>query len=134
MHWHGFLEGRYDRAELSRRMARVREELYRLLQKGEASNEPELAGSCTNLLAHFDALWTFVSVPGVEPTNNHAERELLGFVIWRKLSFGTKSERGNVFAEHIMTVAYTLKKQGGALLDFLKTSTRLTCLKTKPLL
>ncbi len=56
---------------------------------------------------------------GVEPTNNHAERELRAFVLWRKRSFGTQSERGNRFAERLMTVAHTARKQGTNVLEFL---------------
>jgi hypothetical protein len=51
--------------------------------------------------AHRDALWTFVTHEGVEPTNNHAELELRDFVMWRKRSFGSQSERGERFAERM---------------------------------
>ena len=63
--------------------------------------------------------WTFVDRPDVDPTNNHGERELRAFVLWRKRSFGTQSERGNLFAERIMTIAHTARKQGTHVLDFL---------------
>ena len=56
---------------------------------------------------------------GVEPTNNHAEIELRDFVLWRKRSFGTRSARGDRFAERIMTVVRTARKQGLDVLDFL---------------
>jgi len=42
------------------------------------------------------SLWTFVEHEGVEPTNDHVERELRAFVLWRKGSFETQSERGAV--------------------------------------
>ena len=45
-----------------------------------------------NLLKIWPALWTFVTVEGVEPTNNAAERSLRGPVIHRKLSHGTRSQ------------------------------------------
>jgi len=51
-------------------------------------------GACRNILEHRDALWRFVSDSNVEPTNNHAERELRGLVCWRRCSGGTQSERG----------------------------------------
>ena len=41
------------------------------------------------------------------------------FVLWRKRSFGTQSERGNLFAERLMTVAATARKQNKNVLDFL---------------
>ena len=57
------------------------------------------------------ALWTFVTHDDVEPTNNHAERESRAFVLWRKRSYGAQSDRGNLFAERVMTVAHTARKQ-----------------------
>ncbi|WP_287257085.1 MULTISPECIES: transposase [unclassified Moorena] len=44
------------------------------------------------------ALWTFVYVPGVEPTNNAAERALRTVVIWRQTSFGSQFQAGSEFA------------------------------------
>jgi hypothetical protein len=68
---------------------------------------------------HKAALWTFVDHEGVEPTNNHAEREIRAFVLWRKRSFGTQSARGHTFAENLMTVARTARKQRRNVLAFL---------------
>jgi transposase len=62
---------------------------------------------------------SFAERDGVEPMNNHAERELRAFVLWRKRSFGTQSDRGNLFAERLMTVAATARKQGQNVLAFL---------------
>ena len=59
---------------------------------------------------------------GVEPTNNHAERELRAFVLWRKRSFGSQSERGERFAERVMTVAHTARKRSMSVLDFIARS------------
>ncbi len=59
------------------------------------------------------------------PTRHyHAERELRAFVLWRKRSFGTQSERGNLFAERIMTVAHTARKQNRDVLTFLSECVR----------
>ena len=80
-----------------------------------------LSGSCADILSHRAALWTFVHREDVEPTNNHAERELRRFVLWRKRSFGAQSERGNVFAERIMSVAHTSRKQNKDVFSFLIT-------------
>ena len=51
-------------------------------------------------------------VPGVEPTNNAAERALRPAVLWRKGCSGTHSAAGSRFAERMLTVATTLKQQG----------------------
>ncbi|MEZ4273295.1 MAG: transposase, partial [Myxococcota bacterium] len=84
-----------------------------------AANIAEVSGSCANLLAHFEAMWTFVERPGVEPTNNHAERELRPLVLWRRRCFGSQSKRGDHFAERMMTVMATAQKQRRRALDFL---------------
>jgi len=41
------------------------------------------------------------------------------FVLWRKRSYGTQSDRGNLFAERVMTVAHTARKQNKNVLAFL---------------
>ena len=51
--------------------------------------------------------------------HNHAEQQLRAFVLWRKRSFGTQSERGNLFAARLMTVAHTARKQNKNVLEFL---------------
>ena len=61
---------------------------------------------------------------GVDPTNNEAEREVRAFVLWRKKSFGAQSKRGHVFAERVMTVAHTSRKQNRAVLSFLAETCR----------
>jgi transposase len=93
-----------------------------VLARAVAAHIDRLSGSCADILAHKLALWTFVDHDGVEPTNNHAERELRAFVMWRKRCFGAQSDRGNVFAERLMTVANTARKQGQEVLRFLTAS------------
>ena len=64
------------------------------------------------------ALGTFIDVPGVEPTNNAAERALRPAVLWRKGGFGTPSAAGRRFAARMLTVATTLKQQGRTAVDY----------------
>ena len=49
-------------------------------------------------------LWRFLETPGIDLTNNTAERALRPYVIWRKTSFFSQSERGNRFRARVMTV------------------------------
>jgi transposase len=65
------------------------------------------------------ALWTFVRVEGVEPTNNAAERALRHAVQWRKTSYGTDSAGGSRFVEHILTVVTTCRQQKRNVLAYL---------------
>lgn len=100
-------------------MRPLQRDVEQLLERGKKCASDGMSGSCADMLAHRDALWTFVSHEGVEPTNNHAELELRDFVLWRRRSFGTRSERGDRFAERVMTVVRTARKQGLDVLDFL---------------
>jgi transposase len=118
-YWHDYKAGRLDRAMFLAWMAPVRAQVEAVLERAAASGIDRLAGSCANILEHRAALWTFVDTHDVEPTNNHAERELRTFVLWRKRCFGTQSERGNLFAERLMTVAHTARKQRKDVLAFL---------------
>jgi len=118
-YWSDFREGRLSRAELRAWIAPVREQFEALLQRAVDAKLVEVSGSCADMLDHRAALWNFVEHEGVDPTNNHAERELRAFVLWRKLSYGTQSERGNRFAERLMTLAHTARKQRKNVLELL---------------
>ncbi|HHK41997.1 MAG TPA: IS66 family transposase [Planctomycetaceae bacterium] len=118
-YWQGFTSGKLSREELQCWMEPVQRRFEALLRRIVAANIRGLSGSCANLLAHAEALWTFVRVPGVEPTNNLAERDLRSFVIWRRLCYGCQSERGLRFVERVMTVAMTLRKRGKGVLEYI---------------
>ncbi|HID64334.1 MAG TPA: hypothetical protein EYP49_16580 [Anaerolineae bacterium] len=100
-------------------MQTVRDQVGKLLRQGTACDHDKTAGTCRDILKREEALWTFVYVEGVEPTNNLAERQVRPGVLWRKSSFGTQSEAGSRFAERIMTVVATLKQQQRNVLDYL---------------
>jgi len=56
----------------------------------------------------------FLSHHGVEPTNNRAERALRFGVQWRKRSLGTASDKGNRWAERILSLKETCRLQARA--------------------
>ncbi len=118
-YWQDFQAGKVDRVKFRAWMAPVRVRLEECLARAVAANLKEVSGACADMLEHREALWTFIDRDDVEPTNNHAERELRAFVLWRKRSFGAQSERGNLFAERVMTVAHTARKQNKNVLAFL---------------
>src|SRR5207248_10731179 len=62
-----------------------------------------------NLLKRWPALWTFTHTDAVEPTNNHAERGLRDAVIYRKLSLGSQSERGERTIERLLSASVTCR-------------------------
>lgn len=97
----------------------LRDEIDGLLRAGSRCGCVQTAGVCGELLSIQSSLWTFASVPGVEPTNNAAERAVRHAVCWRKTSYGTDSERGSRFVERILTVAASCRSQGRDVMEFL---------------
>jgi transposase len=108
---HDYRDGKLSKEKYCDWMKPVREQFEATLERAVAADIERLSGSCADVLEHKQALWTFVERDDVAPTNNHAERELRAFVLWRRRSFGTQSDRGNVFAARVMTVAHTARKQ-----------------------
>jgi transposase len=110
--WHQVREGTLSRAKFRQAMEPVQRAVRRALRRGLLCGCGKTAGTCQELLGHEEWLWTFVSVKGVEPTNNEGERsERLG-VLWRKTSGGTDSPQGSRFVERVLTVIDTCRKQG----------------------
>lgn len=60
----------------------------------------------------FDRLFTFVITPGVEPTNNRAERVLREHVVQRKIIGTLRNEKGTRIYETMMTMLATWKQRG----------------------
>lgn len=67
----------------------------------------------------WPALWTFAEIPNVEPTNNAAERGLRAAVIYRKLSFGSRSQGGERTIERLLSVDQTCRLQRRSLYAYL---------------
>jgi len=80
--------------------------------------DPKAEALCRNLLKLWPALLTFAFVPGVEPTNNRAERALRGAVLWRKGCFGNQSDNGSRFTERILTTVATLRQQDRNIVEY----------------
>jgi transposase len=117
--WHRVREGMLARSTFRSYMTPIRREVERLLEAGSQCGGAKTEGTCQEILKRHEALWTFVQVEGVEPTNNTAERSIRPGVQWRKGSFGPQSEDGSRFVESIMTVVATLKQQKRNVLDYL---------------
>jgi transposase len=120
--WHRVREGTLQRSTFRSYMTPLRREVERLLEAGSRCGVPKTAGTCRDILKRREALWTFVQVEGVEPTNNTAERSIRPGVLWRKGSFGTQSAEGSRFVESMMTVVATLKQQKRSVLEYLTTA------------
>lgn len=117
--WRRLRDGTLTRVTFQETMKPVQQKVGGLLRQGAACTHDQTAGTCRDILKREAALWTFVHVEGVEPTNNLGERQVRHAVLWRKICFGTQSEAGSRFAERIMTVGATLKQQQRNVLDYL---------------
>jgi transposase len=76
-------------------------------------------GMARNLIKAWPALWTFAKHPGVQPTNNHAERALRSAVIYRKLSLGSQSEGGQQRIARLLSAHTTCRLQHRSLFVYL---------------
>ena len=81
------------------------------LVKGEYASEKvrKLIGKISN---GFEYWFTFVIQPGVEPTNNRAERALREHVVQRKIIGTLRNSKGTAIHERLMTVLATWSLQG----------------------
>ena len=104
-------DGTLTHAGMKRHMKPIRQQIDALLLHGIFSGNARLHGRCRELYDHRVRLWTFLDHPGLEPTNNAAERALRHPVIWRKLSFGTQSQHGSRFVETMLTIIETCRQQ-----------------------
>ncbi len=68
---------------------------------------------------HGEAYFTFLTTPGVEPTNNLAEQAIRFVVIDRHVTQGTRGEVGRRWSERIWTVIATCVQQGRSVYAFL---------------
>jgi len=118
--WYKVRDGTRSRRWLAQQVERLRGEVQALLAQGAACACAETAGTCAKMLEVEEAFWTFVSVPGLGPTNNAAERALRPAVLRRKRSFGNHSEAGCMYVGRLLSVVQTLKLNGRSVLDYLQ--------------
>ena len=71
---------------------------------------------------HGEACFRFITTPGIGPTNNLAEQAIRFVVIDRRITQGTRSEKGRRWCERIRTVIATCAQQGREVLHFLSDS------------
>jgi transposase len=123
--WHRVRDGTLRRSSFRKYVEPIRRKIRKLLERGEQCLHEKTAGTCRELLEVEEAMWTFVRLEGVEPTNNTGERAIRPGVILRKLTFGTHSAEGSRFVERMLSVVHTLKQQNRNALAFVT-----ECVKT----
>ena len=104
-----FVEDRTSLRTYQRRTRQMQSGFGDLLTQGTLSADLRVRRMCKGIDSLWPALWTYLDVPGVEPTNNVAERAIRPAVLWRKGNFGTQSRSGARFAGAMLTVASTCR-------------------------
>lgn len=116
--WHQYRDGHLSFAALGATLAPVRAAVAALLRDGQHA-DAKTQTVCHNLRQLEPALWTFLRVEGVEPTNNAAERSQRRGVMKRDHSFGTQTSAGSRYVERILTTVATCQQQGVNTLTYL---------------
>ena len=109
--------------EYRRRLQQKREQLIAAGTSDVPDSQPCQA-MAKRLDKHGAAYFTFITTPGIEPTNNLAEQAIRFVVIDRHITQGTRSEGGNRWSERIWTVIATCAAQGLSVYEFLCASIR----------
>lgn len=66
----------------------------------------------------FENLWRFVDTDGIEPTNNRAERLIHHPVILRKLTCGSRTERGETTTATLLSILATCQLHTRSFADY----------------
>lgn len=114
-----FRESKITKRSRDTKFRHQKKRLEEHFMDGLANGTDDLSGLCDRLYDDIDKLWMFSKFTDVDPTNNVAERDLRRLVLWRKKSYGTRSDRGKYFVERISTVAETVRKAGSNILAFI---------------
>jgi len=103
-------EDRPPPEEAARLVEEAKAEMLRLSRGPYVSEEVRrFAVKMRNGIDHW---FTFLTTPGVEPTNNRAERALREHVVQRKIMGTLRNEKGTFIHETITTLLATWKQRG----------------------
>src|SRR5262245_26509675 len=102
-----------------RRLEAARDEV---LRSGTADVPATRAATnlAKRLEAHGASYFRFLTEPGIEPTNNLAEQAIRFVVIDRRITQGTRGERGDRWCERIWTMMATCSQQGRSVFEYLE--------------
>ena len=118
--WHAFCQDEIGYDEFARRMAPTKAAWKTLAEAADTTTTGKARALGRSMLKLWPALWHFVDLEGVVPTNNEQERALRLAVRIRKNSYGSTSETGALFVTRILSILGTARRQGVLLLDWLK--------------
>lgn len=118
--WHTFGRQEIDGDQFSSQMAPIQDRWRQLAEMAEATTTGKARALGRSMLKLWPALWHFVDIEGVVPTNNEQEQAIRIAVRIRKNSYGSTSETGAQFVSRMLSVMGTARRQGVPLLEWLK--------------
>jgi len=101
---------------------RLESKLLRLL--GSRMTHPGNAKLANHMARHFDQIFTYLRIPGVEATNWMGEQAMRPAVVNRKVWGGNRTPRGAIAQSCLMSVLRTCVQQGHDGLDFISRTLR----------
>jgi transposase len=111
-----------DAARFQRALERARDRVLRVGRR--APPRAEAQNLADRFRKHGAAYFRFITTPGIEPTNNLAERAIRFVVQDRHVTQGTRSERGRRWCERIWTATATCAQQGRSVFEYLHQTLR----------
>ncbi len=89
------------------------------LNKNGKEKKIEAQNMARRFRTHGKAYFEFITIPGIESTNNVAEQAVRFVVIDRMITQGTRSIKGRQTSERLWTVIATCRLQGRSAYDFI---------------
>jgi transposase len=90
----------------------IRIRLGRVIADAEIGGHPDVSRLQARAQLEFHGLLHFMSDPGIPAHNNGGEQSIRALVLFRKVVFGTRSERGTQVHAQFMSTSQTAHKQG----------------------
>jgi len=118
--WHAFKAGKISREQLIDKTRIPIDKLKKLCLRNQQSPNQNLRSLCTNILKKWDCLFVFIHHDGIEPTNNRAEQIIRSGVETRKISYCTRSQKGQFLRARLLTVTQTCRIQTRNTYDYIR--------------
>ena len=106
-----------DAVRFQRALERARDRVLKVGQRAPPRTEAQNLGD--RFRQHGVAYFRFITTPGIEPTNNLAEKAIRFVVQDRHVTQGTRSPRGRRWCERIWTATATCAQQNRSVFDYL---------------
>lgn len=104
------LHSQYDKLPFEEYKSQKEELFLRLNQLSQiVVHHPKAETLRKRILKHKQEIFTFLNHPEIEPSNNRAERALRNSVLFRKITFGNRSNQGADNLSVITTIIQTAK-------------------------